>query len=423
LVRAFVAIILAFSLWAWVTAEKDPEITRILPAVQVTVKHPSKTLQVVGTLPSVEIRVQGPQSKIQSIENGDVEAAIDLSSVKQSGSVPLDVDVSAPSGIRVRQVTPETVSVTLDEITSHSGIPIKTTQPSDLPSNYAITSISTSPNTITIRGPEQNVSQVTAARVDVAVSGRTTSFTEQVTPVPVDAQNNPVPNVTLDPQQVTLNVNLQVSGQVRRVIPEVTGTDALAPGYELVRPPTAVPSDEVIIDGPPDEIAKVLYLTTEPIDITGWSESKDVPSVKIDVSKLPAGVTVDHKTVTVSIQIRKQTYQQQVSNIPIKFVNAKPGTTATLSPTVATVTLEGSQPVVDGLTSSDISVVVDLNAAGPGTYQLQPRVIIPAGVQYLQIDPETVSVTVTEVPPTPTPSPVPTATPTPVPTPSPTPKP
>ncbi len=102
--------------------------------------------------------------------------------------------------------------------------------------------------------------------------------------------------MTLDPAQVTLKVDLQVSGQVRRVIPEVTGTDALAPGYELVRPPTVVPSDQVIIDGPPDQIAKVLYLTTEPIDITGWSESKDLAGVKIDTSKLPPDVTVDLAT-------------------------------------------------------------------------------------------------------------------------------
>ena len=417
LVRALVAVILAFSLWAWVTAEKDPEITRTIPSIQVTVKHASKSLQVVGDLPHVEIRLQGPQSEIQSLQTGDIEADIDLGAVNHPGVVSLGVSVSAPGRIRVRQVTPSTVQVTLDEITSRTGIQVKTTQPSDLPSNYTITSITTSPQTVTVSGPQANVSNVASVRVDVAVSGRTTSYTELVTPVPVDAQNNPVPNVTLDPVQVTLNVNLQVSGQVRRVIPEVTGTDALAPGYELVRPPTVVPSDQVIIDGPPNEIAKVLYLTTEPVDITGWSESKDVASVAIDVSKLPAGVTVDHKTVTVSIQIRKQTFQQQVENIPIKFVNIKTGTTATVSPTVAAVTLQGSQPVVQGLTTNDISVVVDLNGAGPGTYQLQPRVIVPAGVQYQQIDPQNVSVVVTEIPATPTPTVAPTATTKPTPTP------
>ncbi len=417
LVRAIVALILAFSLWAWVTAEQDPEITRTIPSVQVTAQHVPKTLQVVGDLPHVEISLEGPQSKIQGLETGQIQATIDLSSVKQPGQVSLDVDVTTPSRIRVKNVSPGEVSVQVDSIASKQGIKVETTQPIDLPSNYVVKSMSTTPDVVTVNGPQENVNMVTAARVDVSVSGRTSSYTELVTPVPVDSNGSPVPNVTLDPAQVSLKVDLQVSGQVRRVIPEVSGTDALAPGYELVRPPTVVPSDQVIIDGPTDQIAKVLYLTTEPIDITGWSESKDVSEVKIDTSKLPDGVTVDHETVTVSIQIQKQSSQQQVNSIPIKVVNSKPGTTATLSPSTATVTLEGSQLVVQGLTQNDISVVVDLNGAGPGSYQLQPRVILPAGVQYKQVDPQVVSVTVSEVTPTPTPVPSPTETAAPTPTP------
>jgi YbbR domain-containing protein len=405
LVRAIVALILAFSLWAWVTAEQDPEITRTIPSVQVTAEHVAKNMQVVGDLPHVEIRLEGPQSKIQTLETGQIRAFVDMSSVKQPGKVALDVQVDAPSRIRVKSVTPDKVDIQVDQIASVQGVKIETTQPSDLPSNFVVKSMTTSPDHVTVSGPQENVSSVTAARVDVSVSGRTTSYSELVTPVPVDKNGNPVPNVTIEPAQVTLNVDLQVSGQVRRVIPEVTGTDALAPGYELVRPPTVVPSDQVIIDGPPDQIAKVLYLTTEPIDITGWSESKDLADVKIDTAKLPDGVTV-------SIQIRKQTFQQQVDSIPIKVVNSRAGTTATLSPTTATVTLEGSQPVVQGLTQNDISVVVDLNGAGPGNYQLQPKVILPAGVQYRQVDPPVVSVTVSEATPSSTTVPSPTPTPT-----------
>ncbi len=416
LIRAIVALILAFSLWAWVTAEQDPEITRTIPAVQVTAQHVPKNLQVVGDLPRVEIRIEGPQSKLQTLDSSQIEATVDLSSVKQPGQVSLSVNVDTPSRVRVRSITPSKLTLQVDQIASVQGISVETTQPSDLPSNYVVTSMSTSPDKVTVNGPLENVKKVASARVEVSVSGRTTSYTELVTPVPVDSSGNPVPNVTLDPAQVTLKVDLQVSGQVRRVIPEVTGTDALAPGYELVRPPTVVPSDQVIIDGPPDQIAKVLYLTTEPIDITGWSQSQDLSNVKIDTSKLPSGVTVDHDTVTVSIQIQKQSSQQQVSSIPIKVVNSKPGTTATLSPSSATVTLEGSQLVVQGLTPNDISVVVDLNGAGPGTYQLQPKVILPAGVQYRQVDPQIVNVTVSAVAPTPTPSPVPTATGQPTPT-------
>jgi YbbR domain-containing protein len=215
---------------------------------------------------------------------------------------------------------------------------------------------------------------------------------------------------------VKVTVDIEVRGQVRKVIPEVIGTDALAPGYELTRPPTVVPTDEVVVDGPSDLVAKVLYLSTEPIDISGWNESRVVSDVQLDLSQLPAGVTVDQQTVQVSIQIRKQTSQQQIGSIPITLVNAKPGTTATVSPGLATVTLEGSRSVIEGLSTADISVVVDLGAAGAGTYQLRPRVILPAGVQYRQLSPDRVTVTVTDTAPAPpTPTAVPTAAPTPTP--------
>lgn len=418
LIRAIVAVILAFTLWAWVTAEQDPEITGTFNTVHVTAEHVPSDMQVVGSLPTVQITLEGPQSKIRPLDpSTQIQATVDLGSVKKPGQVTLGVSVATPSRIRVKDIVPSKITVQVDQIDTKQGIKVETTQPSDLPSNYVVKSISTDPSEVTVKGPQADVNNVTSARVEVSVSGRTASYTETVTPVPVDSDGNPVPNVTLDPAQVTLKVDLQVSGQVRRVIPEVTGTDALAPGYELVRPPTVVPSDQVIIDGPPDEIAKVLYLTTEPVDITGWSASKDVSGVAIDTSKLPPDVTVDVQSVTVSIQIQKQSSQQQVNSIPIRGVNNKAGTTATFSPTTATVTIEGSQLVVQALTQSDISVVVDLNGAGPGTYQLQPKVILPAGVQYIQVSPQVVSVTVTEIPPTPTPSPIPTPTPTPAPTP------
>ncbi len=95
LIRAIVALILAFTLWAWVTAEQDPEIGRTIPSVQVSAINVPKNMQIVGDLPHVEIRLQGPQSKIQALETGQVQAVVDLGSVKQPGTVTVDVDVTA----------------------------------------------------------------------------------------------------------------------------------------------------------------------------------------------------------------------------------------------------------------------------------------------------------------------------------------
>src|SRR5687767_10295719 len=107
LFRTVVAIILAFSLWAWVTSESDPEITRTISQVQVTARNAPSGLEVVGQVPMVEVRLQGARSRIQPIETGSVTAHIDLGDIESPGTVTLPVEVEAPAEVRVRAIEPE----------------------------------------------------------------------------------------------------------------------------------------------------------------------------------------------------------------------------------------------------------------------------------------------------------------------------
>lgn len=117
-VRFLVALILAFAFWAWVTNATDPEITRTIPAVQVTQVNLPTDLQVVGSLPTVEVGLEGPRSRILSPETGAVVAEVDLNDVTQPGtySRPVQVRVIGVSGIRVTSVTPDRVTVQVDRL-------------------------------------------------------------------------------------------------------------------------------------------------------------------------------------------------------------------------------------------------------------------------------------------------------------------
>jgi len=190
------------------------------------------------------------------------------------------------------------------------------------------------------------------------------------------------------------------------VIPTIVGADRLAPGYELAGPPTVFPSDEVVVEGPESALAAIPYLTTTPIDVTGWSESRFLWDVPIDTSRLPSGVTVDPSSVNVSIQIRRVEETRTLQGIPILAVNVRPGTIVELSPTTADLELRGSSTVLEPLRPADILVFVDLENADVGIYQLPVRVTLPSGVQYERVTPEIVQVTV-RTPATPVPSPTP----------------
>ncbi|MDI3340213.1 MAG: CdaR family protein [Sphaerobacter sp.] len=114
LFRFLVALILAFALWAWVTSEQDPEISRLLPAVPVTAVNVQPGLSVVGTLGTVEISLQGPRSRINALEEGDVRATVNLGDIQEPGLYQVEVKVQTPPGVRVRRVVPDTVTVQLE---------------------------------------------------------------------------------------------------------------------------------------------------------------------------------------------------------------------------------------------------------------------------------------------------------------------
>lgn len=120
LFRFILALILAFALWAWVTSEQDPEISKVLPAVPVVATNVPEGFVVVGTLGTVEIRLQGPRSRINALEEGDVRATVDLSDIEEPGLHQVRVSVDVPSGVRVRSVQPSHITVQVERATGSS---------------------------------------------------------------------------------------------------------------------------------------------------------------------------------------------------------------------------------------------------------------------------------------------------------------
>lgn len=116
--RAIVSLILAFMLWAWVTAESNPQVTRLVGGIQVSAIHLSNQLEVTSQLPTVDIRVEGPRSELNALDPLRIQATVDLGSVKQPGTVSPPVHVSVPDRLIVREVAPSKVTVTVGSAAS-----------------------------------------------------------------------------------------------------------------------------------------------------------------------------------------------------------------------------------------------------------------------------------------------------------------
>src|SRR5262245_50400152 len=90
-VRYLLSFVLAFTLWAWVTAQRDPEQTYQANQLAITATNLADSLNLVGSLPTVDVRLEGPQSVIETIDTGSIQATIDMTGADAPGVYERDV--------------------------------------------------------------------------------------------------------------------------------------------------------------------------------------------------------------------------------------------------------------------------------------------------------------------------------------------
>jgi hypothetical protein len=228
--RLALAFVLAFGLWAWVEATNDPETQRTISNVPVLPRGLSPQLVVTSELPTVTVRIQGAQSRVQSFESGAIQAWIDLRDVDSPGTYIRPVRVQLPSRLRLREVVPQEVTVQIDRLVERGDVPVEVIFTGQMPPNLQVLSTTLDPATVIVRGPQQRVENIARVTAPLQLAGRTESFQESVTLIPVDANGVTVPGITVEPSTAVVSVQLRVRGQVRRVVPTIVGADKLAPG-------------------------------------------------------------------------------------------------------------------------------------------------------------------------------------------------
>lgn len=82
--------------------------------VSITVQNLGSDLSIAGPLPTIEVMLEGPQPDLIDLEAGDVSATIDLEG-KEAGQSEVDIEISAPSALEIREVSPDSITITLVE--------------------------------------------------------------------------------------------------------------------------------------------------------------------------------------------------------------------------------------------------------------------------------------------------------------------
>lgn len=390
-IRLVASLILAILLWGLVTSAQDPEQTRTFTGVQVAVGELPSPLQVVGDVPDVAVRVTGPRSVVSDMSASDITASLDLDGIEAPGESTVSIHVETPRGIWDASANPSRLPIRVEEsITKSFVVETEITGSTDATRQASATVVDASE--LNVVGPRSSVDRVARVIVPIRIENQTRDFTTSVAPQAIDAQGQPIPEVSISPDLVLVNVAIEARGKRVAVLTQLEGTPAQ--GYEVVD--RTINPATILVDGPAELVEPLISVSTEPIDISGASETI---TRRVAVVGLPEGVHVIDpldEAVDVVIQIRQLGVRQPLPAQAVMVVGLGEGLSIELSPDAIAVTVVAPESMLSDLTTNELAVQVNVAGLRPGTYTLQPVVALPPGVTWVSSDPASVTVRITE---------------------------
>jgi YbbR domain-containing protein len=328
-------------------------------------------------------------------------SAYDMERSPQPQQLPIEVTTDL-DGVQILNHEPKTVRVEIDSIEVRS-VPVEVDL-GDVPDGLRTGSPILSDEEVEIRGPGSVVAQVDRAVAFVAIPASGIDFNEPVGVQPVDVRGQPVGvgQVDVDPETVSVQIDVEPVETTATVIvrPNIEGTPA--PGFALDA--LTVEPSALTLRGLPEVLAEITEVATEPLSIDGVSEDQTFEAAL----ELPDDVRLaggDDPTVTVTATIvpsvSSRTFVVGVTCEGAGENSCLPGLDQ------LSVTLSGPGEVLSTLTAGALTPVLDASGLEPGSHSLTPVLpALPDGVELLAVQPGAVPVTiVAPVEPTPEPSP------------------
>jgi len=168
------------------------------------------------------------------------------------------------------KVEPATVHVVLEQITQKD-IKVKAIVTGNPAKGYSVKSTAVTPTTITISGGTSLLSNITSINAQIQLQGNeSTNFKQNVT-LQLPPTVSSLKNITLNPEQVLLDVSIIQDLQQKTVVikPDLQGTTDLSVQTKklLVTPET------LVIQGKGDVLNKIDSISTEPVSLDSLKNS------------------------------------------------------------------------------------------------------------------------------------------------------
>ncbi len=173
------ALVITFALWFGVTGLSTPTTKRITVPLNFNISNNAEITS--SPIQEVDIVISGDKRKIDQINKADLIASLDLTDVAPGDRVvsltPENVYVQLPQGIKLTEVAPGRIAVSL-EVVEEKDIEVKTITIGVTANGFEVYNTTVLPSKIRVRGPASVVKILEYVQTDkVELTGKKDDFT------------------------------------------------------------------------------------------------------------------------------------------------------------------------------------------------------------------------------------------------------
>lgn len=380
------AVILALILWAGLIAQ-DPTLTREKTFSNVNVniigmENLKKDGYVVVNdlnelLSACQFTVAVPQQQYNTVDASTFNLRLDLGRIHSAGEQELRLQYTNNGTYgTVTSVSPETITVQVEEYTTRSRIPVSVNLSGNAPEGWYMSAPVADPALIAVSGPKSIVETISRAKVTVEpeqiiwVEG----LSRFAAPFELfDRSGAPVDNKQIETSYEGVHVDSVLIEQNLYPLKEVSFVDlglvqgTTATGYEVTN---VLYTPETISIAAPKSVLETIdkVFTSSEIDVTKKSESF---TSHIRILKPSEVNYISTDTVNVEIEISPEITEQLYSQVNVELRNVPADMKTSVNFKSLDLTLTGESLWLEKTRKRDIKLFVDLDGIEEeGTYTL-----------------------------------------------------
>lgn len=380
LFTVLLSVLAAFSLWLYVITVVSPDSEATF---EVYVKIDNENiLKEKGLMlnpeqkPMVHLKLSGNRSDLIKLTNENINVKVDVSKIQEyspNQQIQLNYTISYPGNVPNNAMTvisrnPDYVELDVWQYAEKT-IPLEPLYTGEREEGYMTSGAVFGVPQLHISGPKEMVDRVTAAKVEIDLTGVKENISKKMAFRYYDANGQIVDDEYIVSEELGSEKQVQVDMLVQRGKEIPVTVELIAGGGATKNHCTVVLSHKTIrVSGSEENLDALIELKLDPIDLSQVVGTAQFERTVV----LPAGISnvtgVDKINVTVTVN-GLATVKLPVSNILPRNTN---NLQADIYTEVLQVTFRGPENVIDQLTAGDVTAYADFTGLSSGTYSEVP---------------------------------------------------